>query len=116
VAPLGCGSIIHGIQFDFDSAVIRPDSNALLDELSVGLGDANTSAITVIGHTSSEGKDAYNEELSQRRAKAVVSALISHGIEAPTISAQGRGEQVPIADNTTGAGRTLNRRVEISCQ
>jgi outer membrane protein OmpA-like peptidoglycan-associated protein len=116
VAHLGCGSIIHGIQFDFDSAVIRADSDKLLEELSVGLGEAETSSMRVIGHTSSEGNETYNEELSQRRAEAVVAALVSRGIDAATISAEGRGEREPIADNAMGAGRALNRRVEISCQ
>jgi outer membrane protein OmpA-like peptidoglycan-associated protein len=51
----------------------------------------------------------------QRRAEAVVAALVMRGIDAATISAQGHGEKESIADNATGAGRSLNRRVEISC-
>jgi len=51
----------------------------------------------------------------QRRAEAVVAALVMRGIDAATISAQGDGEKESIADNATGAGRSLNRRVEISC-
>lgn len=116
VPSLGCGSIVHGIQFDFDSAVIRPESGELLDELSTGLKAAGASAVIVIGHTSSEGSDAYNEELSQRRSEAVVSALVARGGDARRISALGRGEKEPIADNDTGAGRSLNRRVEIACR
>ncbi len=77
---------------------------------------ATTSDITVIGHTSSEGADEYNEKLSQSRAEAVVAALVARGINAARISAQGRGEKEPIADNATGAGRSLNRRVEITCR
>ncbi len=112
---LGCDSIIHGIHFGFDSATIRPESQELLNALFKGL-KATTSGITVIGHTSSEGTDTYNEQLSQRRAEAVVAALVVRGINAGMISAQGRGEKQPIANNTTGAGRSLNRRVEIACQ
>lgn len=116
VPPLGCGSIIHGINFDFDSATIRPESGVLLNALSTGLRTAAASAIRVIGHTSSEGSDAYNDKLSQRRAEAVVAAIVERGISAGRISAEGRGEKQPIADNVTDAGRSLNRRVEIACR
>ena len=116
VQPLGCGSIVHGIHFDFDSATIKPESDRLLEALADGLLASATPAITVIGHTSSEGPDEYNDQLSQRRAEAVVTALGSRGISAERISAQGRGERQPMADNTTEAGRSLNRRVEIACR
>lgn len=112
---LGCGSIIHGINFNFDSATIRPESTELIDMLFKGLKDAASSSITVIGHTSSEGSEAYNEKLSQNRAQSVVAALVERGIGTSRILAQGRGEKQPIADNATGAGRSLNRRVEIEC-
>ncbi|ARU55670.1 OmpA family protein [Oleiphilus messinensis] len=114
VAPPGCGAILHGIQFDFDSARIRPESGALLDALAVGLKTAEASRITVIGHTSSEGSDTYNQGLSERRAKSVVAALVDRDLRKP-IAASGQGEQDPIADNNTEAGRSLNRRVEIAC-
>ena len=116
VAPLGCGAVIHGINFDFDSAVIRPESEELLAGLSEGLQASSAAAITVIGHTSSEGAEAYNEALSQRRAEAVAAAIVERGVDAARVSAEGRGEQQPIADNDTEAGRSLNRRVEIGCR
>ena len=115
VPMLGCGSIINGLHFGFDSANILQESNELLEDLFTGL-KTTSSSITVIGHTSNEGSVAYNENLSQRRAEAVVNALITRGIDTSRISAQGFGEKQPIADNTTGAGRSLNRRVEIACQ
>jgi outer membrane protein OmpA-like peptidoglycan-associated protein len=115
VAPVGCGSVIHGIRFDFDSATIRPESDEHLDSLYDGLRSAAAATVTVIGHTSSEGSDAYNDELSRRRAEAVAAALVARGIEAGSVSAQGRGENHPIADNASEAGRSLNRRVEIEC-
>lgn len=116
VSPPGCGSIIHGIRFDFDSATIRPDSAPVLDALYAGLKDAPESAITIVGHTSSEGSDSYNSALSQRRAAAVVDALVARGIDGRRLSAHGAGESRPIADNATEAGRSLNRRVEVACQ
>ena len=115
VAPIGCGSVIHGIHFDFDSATIRPESGAYLDALYDGLQSSTAASVMVIGHTSSEGLDTYNEELSQRRAEAVAAALLTRGIDAKRVSAQGRGEKHPIADNASEAGRSLNRRVEIEC-
>ncbi|MCP5154179.1 MAG: OmpA family protein [Ectothiorhodospiraceae bacterium] len=116
VHPPGCGDIVHGINFDFDSATIRADSGALLDALSVGLQRSDAAAITVVGHTSSEGSQDYNRALSQRRAEAVVAALIERGIGAARLSADGQGEDQPIADNATETGRSLNRRVEIACR
>lgn len=115
VPPLGCGSVIHGINFDFDAATIRPESHQLLNALATGLKAAAGPVVTVLGHTSSEGADAYNDKLSQRRAEAVVAAIVKRGIKAGRVSAEGRGEQQPIADNATEAGRSLNRRVEIAC-
>lgn len=116
VPSLGCGSTVHGINFDFDSADIRPESRGLLDDLSRGLKAEQSLGITVIGHTSSEGTEEYNEELSRRRAEAVVKALVARGVVEAKISAQGQGEKHPIADNDTDAGRSLNRRVEIACR
>jgi outer membrane protein OmpA-like peptidoglycan-associated protein len=113
---LGCGSILHGINFDYDSAVIRTDSKPLLDQLYAAFDDATETRITIVGHTSSEGSDAYNQELSRRRAEAVVAALVTRGIDASRLAAAGEGEHRPIADNATEAGRSLNRRVEIACQ
>lgn len=115
VAPIGCGSVIHGIHFDFDSAAIQPESDAYLNALYDGLRSNSSTMVTVVGHTSSEGSDEYNEKLSQRRAEAVVTAIVARGIEAKRVSAQGRGEKHPIADNASEAGRSLNRRVEIEC-
>lgn len=116
VQPLGCGAIIHGILFDYDSASIRPESESVLDALSAGLGASTASSITVVGHTSSEGSEDYNEDLSRRRAQAIVAALIERGIDKALVSAEGRGEKQPIAPNATEIGRSMNRRVEVDCR
>lgn len=114
-AKLGCGSVIHGIGFDFDSAVIREASQPIITSLYEGLSEDDASTIQVIGHSSSEGAEDYNRDLSQRRAESVVAALIELGIDASKLSASGRGEDDPIASNDDEAGRSLNRRVEIMC-
>lgn len=116
IKPPVCGSIVHGINFDYDSASIRTESGVVLDALFEGLQTVSDSSIEIIGHTSSEGAEAYNQDLSQRRAAAVVAALAARGIAESRLSARGIGEAAPIADNRTEAGRSLNRRVEISCQ
>ena len=111
---LGCGSIVHGIGFDFDSDVIRPSSKAVIADLHQGLAQANA-AIQIVGHSSSEGAADYNRNLSQRRAQSVVAALVALGLDAGQISAVGKGEDDPIASNDDEAGRSLNRRVEVIC-
>ena len=113
--PLGCGSIIHGINFDFDSAAIRPESEAVLAELYEGLAADEAVSIEIRGHTSGEGSDAYNLQLSQRRAQAVVEDLVRRGLQGSRMSAVGVGEEEPLASNGDESGRSLNRRVEIGC-
>lgn len=112
---LGCGSVLHGITFAYDSALILPESEAVLASLYEGLAAEEGARVSVIGHTSSEGSDSYNLDLSERRAAAVVEALVALGLDQGSISASGRGEADPIADNATETGRSLNRRVEIEC-
>ena len=112
---LGCGAIVHGIGFDFDSDAIRPSSEPVLRALHDGLAGENSNSIQIVGHSSSEGPEDYNRELSERRANSVVAALVSLGLDAGRLSAAGRGEDEPIASNDDEAGRSLNRRVEIVC-
>lgn len=113
---LGCGSIIHGINFDYDSATIRPDSESVLATLFKGLSGDRSASITIEGHTSSEGTNDYNQRLSERRARAVVDDLVKRGIDAKRLKAVGLGETRPIASNNDESGRSLNRRVEVKCQ
>ncbi len=112
---LGCGSVIYGIKFDFDSAQIRPDSESVLEELFAGLQADESATIIIEGHTSSEGAEDYNQSLSERRAQAVVDDLVRRGLEASRIRAVGKGEAEPIAPNNDEHGRSLNRRVDVKC-
>jgi outer membrane protein OmpA-like peptidoglycan-associated protein len=75
---LGCGSIIRGIAFGFDSAEIRAESAGVLEELSRGLQADRSATILIEGHTSSEGTEEYNQRLSERRAQP--SSRISCGV------------------------------------
>lgn len=114
-AQLGCGSIVHGIGFNFDSAEIRPESAPIIEALFAGLSGDAAGSVQIIGHSSSEGEADYNLALSRRRAESVVQALITLGLESSRLSAAGRGEAEPIASNDDEAGRSLNRRVEVTC-
>ena len=112
---LGCGTIIHGIGFDYDSDLIRPQSEPILAAMHDGLSMEYDGTIQIVGHSSSEGAADYNRDLSHRRAEAVVAALVERGLDPSRISAAGRGEDEPIASNIDEAGRSMNRRVEIRC-
>lgn len=112
---LGCGSVIHSINFDFDSAKLRPDSEATLKELYSGLAGTK-GPVTIVGHTSSEGAVKHNEQLSEKRAQSVVDDLIKRGIPRASIRALGKGSKVPIAKNDDETGRSMNRRVEVECR
>jgi len=102
------------VLFKSTEATLRPGAQARLDKVAEALkSQGEDRKMVVEGHTDSQGKDAYNQSLSQRRAEAVRSYLVSRGIPADTIQAVGKGEVEPIADNKTAEGRANNRRVEI---
>jgi outer membrane protein OmpA-like peptidoglycan-associated protein len=102
-----------GILFDVQSAVIRSESYGVVKEIAVVLKEHDDIKIKVIGHTSSDGDDKKNMELSAERAAAVKDMLISEfGIDAARIETLGKGETEPVADNKTKEGKALNRRVE----
>lgn len=105
--------ILERVYFDLDKATIKPESYTLLNEVAtLLLAHPEFGHIEVGGHTDARGKDAYNLDLSQRRAESVRDFLIGRGVLASRLSAVGYGETRPIADNVTAAGMDLNRRVE----
>jgi len=104
---------MNNIFFDFDNATLRPESYHELNrwvEVFNKYPDLNAE---IHGHTCWIGTDAYNQGLSERRAKAVVNHLVSQGIDQNRLSRIGFGETKPIASNKTQKGRETNRRVEI---
>ena len=101
-----------GITFDVNSAAIKGDFYGPLDNVGTTLLEYPKTAIDVVGHASSDGDDAYNQQLSQRRANSVSSYLMNSGVQSVRLNAIGMGETQPIADNSTQAGRAANRRVE----
>jgi outer membrane protein OmpA-like peptidoglycan-associated protein len=103
-----------GILFPFNSTEILPDGRTNLQQLASSLEKYPNSDILIVGHTDSVGTDAYNNDLSQRRAVAAQSYLQSLGVPATRLQATGKGESEPIQSNDTDAGRAQNRRVEIA--
>ncbi len=97
--------------FDFDSAELRAESITELERVVKFMGDVPFAKAMVEGHTDSVGAEAYNQALSDRRAKSVFDYLSSRGVDPARLSSVGHGELKPIADNTTAEGRQLNRRV-----
>lgn len=101
------------ITFDVDSTRIYPGAYSALDRVAEVLNRYPQSYVDVIGHTDSTGSEAYNLELSRRRAEAVANYLRSRGVLPERIAVYGMGESQPIATNATTEGRARNRRVEI---
>lgn len=100
-------------EFDVDSATIRPAFRSTLDEVAQTLSNYDETYVDVYGHTDSDGSDAYNLGLSQRRAQSVADYLVARGVNRARIETQGFGESQPIATNATPEGKQQNRRVEI---
>ncbi len=101
------------VNFDVDKATIRPESQPVIDHVSQMLKDNPDLNLTVAGHTDSSGTWAHNKTLSENRAKAVLQALVSKGIAADRLASVGYGQDKPVADNATEAGKAKNRRVEL---
>lgn len=102
------------VHFDTDSDVIQEDSNELISQIAdVFRNQPDIQLVRIEGHTDANGSAAHNADLSQRRAQAVVNALIALGIDSGRMTPQGYGEDIAIGDNATEEGRAQNRRVEL---
>jgi OOP family OmpA-OmpF porin len=104
---------IQGPNFDFNKATLTPAGKVKVADAAKTLKDNPTIHVEVGGHTDSVGSDAYNQKLSERRAKTVADELTKDGISASRLTVRGYGERKPVADNKTEAGRARNRRVEL---
>ncbi|MCI1189949.1 OmpA family protein [Hymenobacter sp. DH14] len=109
---VGTVIVLRNIFFDSGKATLRPESTAELERLQKLLTETPALKLEMAGHTDDVGEAAMNQDLSQRRAQAVVAYLTQHGIAAARLSAAGYGETQPVAPNTTKLGRQLNRRTE----
>ena len=102
-----------GITFPINSAEIQPQFRGTLDQVAQTMNAYPSTLIDVYGHTDPSGGDQINIPLSQRRAESVANYLVARGVNRTRIATQGFGSSQPIADNSTEAGRSQNRRVEI---
>lgn len=105
------------VLFDFDKADIRADASEALTRLATLIHAYPDGRVDIEGHTDSQGNDAYNQRLSERRAASVQRWLVERqGIAAARLAPRGAGEKQPVADNSTEAGRQKNRRVQVVIQ
>ena len=101
------------VSFDYNSAALKPAFTSTLEKLSNVINKYDRTVVHTIGHTDSSGSEAYNQQLSERRANSVSSFLSARGVPYDRLRTEGMGELAPRATNETEAGRQLNRRVEI---
>ena len=99
--------------FDVNKADLKPEGRAKLDDLVSKMAGINLEVIIAVGHTDSDGSDAFNQRLSVRRAESVKNYLATKGVERNRIYTEGKGEKQPVADNKTREGKAKNRRVEV---
>lgn len=115
--PMHTVTLTGSALFGHDQASLRAEGRHALDQLVGELRNAaETGIIHVVGYTDSQGTEAYNQKLSERRADSVRDYLIHKGVPANRIDASGKGESNPVASNVTAQGRAQNRRVEITVE
>ncbi|PID98022.1 MAG: cell envelope biogenesis protein OmpA [Actinobacteria bacterium] len=109
-------TILSGdVNFEVDSDQLTARAKQILDQLGAEWTKTPPSKVTIVGHTDSVADDAYNLDLSKRRAK-VVGDYLSSKAPGLSVTADGKGETQPIGDNTTEEGKAQNRRVEIRAE
>ena len=113
VGPLGCSLqlSLSGVNFENNSAKLLPEGERILDEAVVALKDDPVATVEIQGHTDSNGSDAYNLKLGERRASSVKDYLVAQGVNGDRLTVKSFGESEPVADNNTPEGRAENRRV-----
>jgi outer membrane protein OmpA-like peptidoglycan-associated protein len=100
------------ILFEKDSDVILPESESYLSEVLVFLNEVPELTLLIVGHTSSEGEESYNQKLSTKRAASVANFFQANGIQSSRLTLDGKGSSQPVASNHDEQGKSLNRRIE----
>lgn len=101
------------VSFDVNQASIKSNFRDSLNKVADVVAEYDKTAIHVIGHTDSTGSQSYNQQLSEKRAGSVARYLSQNGVQRDRMRMAGRGEELPVANNSSSAGRSQNRRVEI---
>lgn len=110
---MGDTVVLHGVNFEFNKATLTINAKSLLDKVADALIARPDIKVEIDGHTDGKGTDAYNQPLSESRAKSVAVYLATKGVDKDRMTAKGFGKTMPIADNSTDEGREQNRRVEL---
>ena len=100
------------IEFSTGKAVLEPSGQRILDRLAILLKESPEANLEIVGHADAVGAAASNQALSEARAESVKRYLIDQGVNADRLTARGQGEEEPLGDNATEAGRQLNRRID----
>ncbi len=104
--------VFEPIYFDYDKAEIRPEHYQYLNSMIRVVKGHTDLRVLVTGHTDSDGSDAYNNDLSKRRARAIVNYFVAQGLKEDRLEFDFKGEKSPVDSNTTPEGRQRNRRVD----
>ncbi|WP_343635991.1 OmpA family protein [Fluviicola sp.] len=102
------------IYFDYDKADIRPEYEAFLKRIVYVINSHSDLRVRVTGNTDADGSDAYNDDLSKRRAEAIIDFFVKAGLKRDRIVIDFKGEKNPVSDNKSAEGKQLNRRVDFA--
>jgi outer membrane protein OmpA-like peptidoglycan-associated protein len=106
--------VFQPIYFDYDQAIIRSEYTDFLKRMIRVVNGHSDLRIKVTGHTDSDGSDAYNVELSKKRAQALIDFFVTNGLSRDKIEVEFKGESAPIDSNKTPQGKQRNRRVDFA--
>ena len=104
--------VTRGILFDVNKSTLKPSSMGVINEVAKMMQEHTDLKFSIEGHTDSDGDEAHNLQLSEKRAAAVKEALANLGVDGSRLQVKGMGESVPVSDNTSPEGKANNRRVE----
>lgn len=104
---------IENMLFDFNKYTIKLSNNNVLDRLTEIIKDNKKYNVQIVGYTDNVGEIEYNQNLSEKRSETIFNILVQKGVNSERMSFVGKGEENPVAENTTDINRNKNRRVEI---